>query len=522
MSVSTVHPAYAAMVNSWAILRDAYAGASAVKGATAPRRASRGSTAAGTRYLPRPPGMLLDEQYDLYRDRATFGDFTAVVVNGMGGAIFRREPVVEAPEILTPQLEDVTQTGVPLRTFAEQVVRETLLMGRFGVLVDFPQAVITETGVTAPPANPRPYWIAYPCEEILNWRTMQRQGDTVLSLVVLKECVPVPQGVWPSPDFFIVQDQIQYRVLRLNEFGQYEVSLWVEQPTSRAQRPAVPTLLDVWIPLREGTPLDFIPFVFMAPFSLEPAVEKSLMEGLVEVNFRYYRHSADYEQALFLTAMPTPYVCSTSLEPQTQLLIGSYVAWVIPDSTAKVGLLQPDAAGLPAHQIAIETDKRDMAALGARLLESPAEVTETRIAAASRTQGAESPMQSLITTVSQGLTQALQIHTWWAGYTDDPDDTAVTMSLNKDIVANTMPPQMLTALMQALLNNAISYDTFWYNLQKGEIARPMVDAEEEQDLIDLRQQQQPLIAPTRQPFGGGPGQPPSPPPGQNGAARTAA
>src|SRR5262245_12285109 len=274
------------MMTSWSTLRDAYEGEAAVKAAVAPRRSSRSPQVAGTRYLPRPPGMLLEDQYILYRDRASWSDFTANVVNGMGGAIFRREPVVAAPAVLEPQLEDITQTGVPLRTFAEQAVRETLLMGRFGVLVDFPQPLITETGVTAPPAVPRPYWIAYPCEEILNWRTVQRQGDTVLSLVVLKECVPVPQGVWPSPDFFIVQDQIQYRVLRLNELGQYEVSLWVEQPSARTRTPALPQMLATWIPEREGVPLDFIPFVFMAPFSLEPAVEKSLIEGLVEVNYR--------------------------------------------------------------------------------------------------------------------------------------------------------------------------------------------------------------------------------------------
>jgi hypothetical protein len=43
-----------------------------------------------------------------------------------------------------------------------------------------------------------------------------------------------------------------------------------------------------------------------------------------------------------------------------------------------------------------------------------------------------------------------------------------------------------------LLNGTISAETFYYNLQRGEIARPMVPFEEEQVLIEDQQAQQPL------------------------------
>lgn len=514
MSVTTKHRQYIQYEDSWAALRNAYAGAGAIKAAPDMRREVRGVKLAGTRYLPRPPGMVLDSQYAIYRDRATFLAATKHCVHGITGAIFRKEPVVEAPTALEPQLEDITQTGVPLRTFAEEAVRETLLMGRFGVLVDFPQTTVTEDGFIAPAAASRPYWVAYQAEEILNWRTFQRQGDTVLSLVVLQECVPVPQGPWPSDDFFVVQDQLQYRVLRLNPAGQYEVSLWIEIPQPDGSHP--PRLMTTWIPLRNGEPLDFIPFIFMAPFSLEPAVEDSLLEGLVEVNYRYYRHSADYEQALFLLGSPTPYVCSDSAKPSDELLLGPSYAWWIQGAASKVGMLGLDPGGLPAHQIAMDTDKKDMALFGSHLLEAAPRVQETATANLMRLAGADSPMQSLITTVSQGLTQALQIQAWWGGFTEDVDDTAITISLNKDIVASDMPPQMLLALMQALLNGTISQQTFFYNLQQGELTMPGMSFEDEQALIELQQEQQPL-APAPQAV---PGQPP--PPARNGATRAAA
>jgi hypothetical protein len=505
MSVATKHPSYAAYENYWQALRDAYEGSGAIKTQVDPRREVHGVKMAGTRYLPRPLGMTTsagipadigDQLYAAYRDRAVWGGFTEVVVHGMSGAIFRREPTLEAPAALTAQLEDVTQTGVPWRTFAAQAIRETLLMGRFGILVDFPSSL----GDVPPPPSSRPYWIAYQAEEILNWRTMQRQGDTVLSLVVLKECVAEPQGLWPMDDFFVVVPRTQYRVLRLNEAGLYEQSLWRELPMARQGQLQI-ALEQVWLPQRTGVPLDFIPFVFLAPFSLEPAVEKSLLEPLVEKNYQYYRHSADYEHGLHMTALPTPYVCSSTDTP-SDLLIGSATAWWIPDSQATVGMLEFHGQGLQSHERALENDIKEMASKGARLLEGAPLVPETATANMRRTEGAESPLQSLITTGSQGLTQALQIHAWWAGTTEDVDDTAITLTLNNELVTTTMEPAMLQALMTALLSGTISYETFYWNLQRGEIARPMIDVEEEQTLLEVREQARPLAAPAATPRNG--------------------
>ena len=54
---------------------------------------------------------------------------------------------------------------------------------------------------------------------------------------------------------------------------------------------------------------------------------------------------------------------------------------------------------------------------------------------------------------------------------------------------------MLTALTQALLQNTISFETYYYQLQQGEVARPLVPVEDELELIELRKEQQPLAQP---------------------------
>jgi hypothetical protein len=500
MSVATPHRAYTQALLGWEALRDAYAGARAVKGRGALAPAVRGNTLTATRYLPRPAGLTQDAQYEAYKARAVFLGATERVVHGVTGAIFRREPTIEAPALLTPQLEDVTQTGVPLRTFAEQIVRETLLMGRCGILVDFPQGEpLPDSRVQPPPGLSRPYWVTYPTETIVNWRTMQRQGDTVLSLVVLRECVPVPQGPWGTDEFFVAEEQTQYRVLRLDERGRYEVSLWVEVPGPAPQTGPLLVRTQTWVPLRLGEPLDFIPFVFLAPFSLEPAVEKSLLDALVEINYQYYRHSADYEHALHMTALPTAYICSSLMEVQSEMVIGGSFAWIIPDSTATVGMLEFHGQGLQSHEHAMEADLKNMAALGGRLLEGRPLVEETATAVMARTQGTDSPVQSLVTTVSHGLTQALQLHAWWDGRTEDVDDTSIHMTLNSDLIAQPLDAQMLIALMQMVLNDTMTYETFYFNLERGEITRPMISVDEERALLEIRKEAQPLAPPRTPP-----------------------
>jgi hypothetical protein len=141
-------------------------------------------------------------------------------------------------------------------------------------------------------------------------------------------------------------------------------------------------------------------------------------------------------------------------------------------------------------------------------------VAETATGVQWRLGGSDSPMQSLVSICSQGITWALQVHAWWQGATEDVDDPAIRFVLNKDLVSAQMAPQMLQAIMQARLNKTISYETYYHNLQQGELTRPGVDADEEQALLEDELAQMPLV--TLPP---GPG---TQPPGRNGTARAAA
>lgn len=493
MSVARPHPAYSAMLPIWQTYRDAYLGEEAIKGAIAILRSERGTHTAGTRYLPRPAGMRREAEYAAYKDRPSWVGATERAVQGITGSIFRHEPQIVAPAALEPDLLDITQTGVTLPTYAEEVVSEDLLMGRYGILVDMPQLDMPTAGqpVLAPFA-PRPYWVSYKAEEILNWRTIRHQGKTIPSLVVLQETVPVVQGVWGTDDYFVTRDQVQYRVLRLNEQGQYEVSLWIVDPGSVSLNVQRAQLAAVWIPQRQGQPLDFIPFKFVSTFTVEPTIQKSLLAPLIYRNLLCWRHSADKEHALHLTAMPTFYVAA-NMEQPPELYVGASQALFLPDNQAKLGLVEFHGQGLQPHENAIKEDLQLMAMFGASILQGVPAVQETATSVQWRMSGSDSPVQRLVRACTEALTWCLQVHAWWGGYTENVDDPTIHMTLNKDLVSNLMDPQMLQALMAALLNGTISYETFYFNLQRGEIARPLVPVEEEQALLEDQQAQRPLV-----------------------------
>ena len=120
---------YDANAATWLRARDVFAGEDAVR-------------AAGIRYLPRPD-LQSDDEYAVYKARASFFNATARTADGFVGPIFCREPTVKLPEreagvagVLRVFAEDVDLMGTSLYTYSKHVVSEVISVGRAGTLVD--------------------------------------------------------------------------------------------------------------------------------------------------------------------------------------------------------------------------------------------------------------------------------------------------------------------------------------------------------------------------------------------------
>lgn len=445
MPVTDTHPQYDANESDWTMCRDAADGSRAVK-------------ARGDRYLPQLVGQD-EKEYAAYKMRALWYGATGRTIQGLGGSAFRKPPTVDVPETIKPHLNDITLTGVPFEAFAKTAMQEVLKVGRYGVLVEM-----------AKEENPvqRPRWVGYYAEDIINWATAKVGDEIVLTLVVLREDRRIEET-----DPFSHNTETQYRVLRLVN-GSYVIEIYRQQDRTKE---AAFVVVETITPTFRGQALPYIPFTFISPCDTTPTVEKPPLLDLVDVNLSHYRSSADLEHGMHYTALPTPWVAGF---PETTVLkIGSSVAWVSSDVNAKADMLEFKGDGLGTLERAMTRKESLMAVLGARMLEERKPAVEAADTHRIRGAGEYSVLASLAASVGLAMKKAMVWHVQWAG----SETTSVSVEFNKDFYDVRMNPQELAELMKAWQSGAISQDTLYWNMERGELTRPGVTLEQERQAI---------------------------------------
>ena len=470
MPIDSLHPEYEISIEKWTRIRHVIEGEDAVKGA-------------GRTYLPDLTGQSAPE-YDAYKTRSLFFGAAKRTVLGLVGAVMRKEPHLEVPPALDDIVSDIGVDGESVTQFAMKLLDEVLSTGRVGVYVD------------APPKDEGaedeilPYLTIYYPENIINWKTVRLRGRNQLSMVVLKESIEAGDG-----DEYRREEQTVYRVLKLVavEEGEGEddevhgsshvfvVERWIKVEGRGVREEDQWVMLDSVIPkLQGGSPLDYIPFTIVGVTGTGPKVEKSQLLDLVNVNLSHYRTSADLEHGRHFTALPTAWVAGFQVEDNAELKIGSATAWVAADPSAKAGFLEFTGAGLGSLESAMETKEKMMAVLGARLLEPQRPGVEAAESLRLRQSGEGSVLMNAALSVSEGIEIVLDWVARWYGLLE----TEPVFKLNTDFNVAGIDSAILTSLMQALQSGGISWDTWFYNLQRGELIPDGIDAEAERALIE--------------------------------------
>lgn len=469
MPADSLHPSYSANFPRWEIVRDTMGGSLAVK-------------AAGTKYLPRLQDQE-DAQYNVYRTRASFFAGTGRTAVALAGFLFRKPPTVKTTADQAIQ-DDVDMRGNSLVEYAKTVGRETSSVGRAGTCIDWSEN------------ENRPYLALYLAEDIINWRVERRRDAATrrafmaLTLLVLREAA----GERAETDEFVEKPAIRYRVFRLTDEG---VTVQIYTPRERTAKPDVPTApgtgpssgsgedaFDSTPPVilkRRGTALNEIPFVFHNAVSAGPEIGDVPLYDLAEVNISHYRNSADLENGRHICGVPTPY--ALGWDSDTALYLGSSKAWVNQDASAEVGFLEMTGAGLQTLKDGLEEKERQMAALGARLIEPPKADAEAFETVALRATAETSSLSTIATQLSNSMTEVLSWLAFWTGNAARAT-TTLAFEVSREFNALHIDAPRLTALIAAWQQGAIHYDTLYWNLQKAEIAKPDVDAEEEREKID--------------------------------------
>lgn len=447
----------------------------------------------GPIYLPKLTGASQPE-YELYLRRALFFNATSRTVTGLVGTVMRKPTVIEYPESQVKVLDDVGYSDEGVRDMIGRTVHQQLLVGRVGHLVDATE----EMGN----ANVNPYVSEYQAESIWNWAEDTIDGRLRTTLVVLHETEIVPAG---GKILYETKTLDRWRVLRLgtdpaivrgeermistgsdivrrrdpdqlaegfkeSDLRQpfYFQEIWVRALDDKGNQTEDLILESIVVPRKVGGILwTEIPFTFTNAASTEPEVGKQPLIDLVDVNFSHYMNSADLEWGIHFTALPTPYIIGG--DPKQKVSIGSTTAWVIPEPSSKVGMLEFSGAGLGLVRETMEHKEKQMAVLGSRLLEDQKTGVEAAAAIRLRLTGDGAILTAISMTASESWQTLLG---WIWEWTNTGTDPGIVVSINSDFNPARLPPADMAILMQALQSNTIDFETWYFNLERGEVTPP--------------------------------------------------
>ena len=440
-SIKTLHPALTAeRMAEWRLMRDAMDGESAVK--------SQGEV-----YLPKPSGFKNSATqeaalYDAYRLRAMFPEILAPSVAAMIGIIHGKEIKIEMPDAMAFLWEDADGNGLPLEAFHRRITRELLVIGAYAVLAD------------APEGGGDPFLSGYARDAVINWdRDWWVTDETTV-----------------RRDGFVWKQLERYRVFHFGPLGYQQVAY--EAPGFAMQ--------EIEVRGRGGAILPRIPFVVGNARDLSPRIESPPLIGVARAALSIYQLSADYRWQLYMSGQET-LVAINGKGPE---MLG---AGVIHEMIGADGLLpdlkyvSPSCSGIEAHKVAMEDQRAVAIHAGARLMErsSGQESGEgRRLRFASETATLVSVAQSSCAILERSLRNVAML----MGL-GEAAENSIVVNAPTELLDTTITPAEAEALMRIWQDGGLSWETYYANLQRGGVASPERDAEEELTLI-LRGQDQ--------------------------------
>ena len=96
-----------------------------------------------------------------------------------------------------------------------------------------------------------------------------------------------------------------------------------------------------------------------------------------------------------------------------------------------------------------------------------------------RHAGENATLSDLVSALSEGMNKVFELYAEWMLI----NPGSVGIQFHKDFYPSKLSPEELSVLMQMLQSNSISYDTYFYNLERGEMYPEGHDKETELALI---------------------------------------
>ena len=440
MPVSDLNPDYTNKLTQWEMVRDCVCGSQAVK--------SRNS---GKRYLPAPnesdESKSNTARYQSYLFRAVYANITGNTKEGLLGMVFNREMTVDLPAQIEYLEADFTGGGLSLDQAVKEILGDTLELGRYGLLVDYPEADQGLTQAEVTNLNFAATVKMYPAESVINWKTDKFGSQTKLSMVVLREPVDVY-----ADDGFSFDTLIYHRHLFMDEgvykqvlYNEADEVVFFDDEAGQPEFEIVPRKSD-------GSTWSEIPFIFVGSENNDEIPDKSPLIDIAEVNLAHYRNSADYEESSFMVGQPTLILSGlnqTYIDKVLKdgLMLGSRAA--IPLNEGGSGeLLQADPNQMPLE--GMKTKEELMVKLGAKIIQD-VNGNETVDAAKMRFAGQNSKLGVIVGNVEDAIIKCFGWAMEFMGGTGD-----VEYKMNRQFYDLSIDPQLIMAGIQLMDRGTIA------------------------------------------------------------------
>lgn len=427
MSVNSLHPDYVKICKRWDLVRSIVAN--------------------NAKHLLRvvdPNDMNRSNQY---KDDAILTNFTRLTKEGLTGLVFRKESSKEIPQELDYVAEDSTGYKFSLDQLAQKIVGEILETGRYGLLVDYPQA---NYGSMEKMARIRPY----AAESIINWRYTDFGNEYKLSLLVLREDVDEL-----GEDGFSWVAKCQYRVLFLNNEGNYSQVIYDDDLKEKANSMVVPTDYN-------GEPLAEIPFTFIGSENNDAWVDSIPLYDMSVVNLGHYKGSADLMETMYMCGQVVPVVNTGEVGEEAWhqanpngILIGSRSPIVV-GMGGSFDFKQAQANTLP--QSVMNDLEKQIAAIGARLIAPPGG-RETAEAARIRYGSQNSVLYTITRNISDAIEQAL----WYISIFMMETPTESEYELNDQFYEENADPNMIAQQIMLLDRGGMTLEEIRDNMKRS-------------------------------------------------------
>lgn len=425
-------------------------------------------------YLPKASGMD-DEDYKSYLMRAQFFNASGRTLDGLSGMINRKETITQVPKGMEQLLNNVDGKGHSLTQFIASSARDVMITGWGGVLVDMPKAENIVSQRDFEESNLYAYMTFYKAESIINWRWQTVGRRQSLKYVVFRELVEVDTAEYETDTRFY------YRVCEIDEDGYYKQTLYNENQQ----------VVEESYPSGKNGRFTSIPFYFL---SNKDEPDEPMLNDLINVNLSHYRKSADYENGLHWTGVPTPWSQGADVETHIvngeevaePLKLGGSVVLNLP-SGASLQYLEFSGSGCSQLAQAMQNDEERMAILGARIISAEKKGVEAAETARIHRAGENSVLAEFAINLSIIFTKLLRIYLEWSTGTDIADED-ISVSINTDYDVSTMNSQQITALVSLWQNGGIAKRDLFDNLKEGEILSANRDFDEMNSEIDEEQQ----------------------------------